>query len=199
VGFGLLGLCFAARLGRMTSPSAAALLQETLTAFDNHWWPRCETDRLCPHWLQESSAGTSLEPWGNYEFSTIDTALFAASAHYATECLQPHAGPAAAALVTKYLTNLSWGYALPTSCDSTTMKLLVGVPFADTRPWSEYHILAYVAAAATATSEHNGSFAQDVGHCPAPRFYHRYLRADAYGTSIPGALINNLFNEARCA
>jgi hypothetical protein len=76
VGFGLLGLCFAAKLNRMAPATAAGLLQETLTAFDNHWWPRCENARLCPHWLQESRSNpATLENWGNAELSTIDSAL----------------------------------------------------------------------------------------------------------------------------
>jgi hypothetical protein len=90
-----------------------------------------------------------LEPWGNAELSTIDTALFVGSAHYATQCLQPHAGATATALVRKFLTNLSWGHALPATCDSNVMKLKVGVAGSDTQPWSEYHILAYVATRLT--------------------------------------------------
>jgi hypothetical protein len=122
---------------------------------------------------------------------------FVASAHYATECLQPHAGPTATALVTKYLTNLSWGYALPASCDSNVMKLLVGVTNSNTRPWNEYHILSWVAAAAAAITEQNATLgSQDVGHCPGPRYYHRYFRADAYGAGIPGALYASFAGES---
>jgi hypothetical protein len=82
----------------MASATAATLLQETLTAFDTHWWPRCENARLCPHWLQESSAGTELEPWGNAELSTIDTALHVCGARICDACLAmvPAADAAAA-------------------------------------------------------------------------------------------------------
>jgi hypothetical protein len=47
----------------------------------------------------------------------------------------------------------------------------------------------YVAAAATAAAEHGATHAvnQDIGHCYAPRFYHRYLRPDALGVSIPSS------------
>ena len=54
VGFGLVGLCFDAKMGRTPTAAAALQLQETLVAFDAFWWPTCiEVDGwLCPHWLQ---------------------------------------------------------------------------------------------------------------------------------------------------
>jgi hypothetical protein len=78
-GFGVLGLCLAARMGRMSLTEAATKLQQTLTAFDTHWWPWCERDRLCPHWMNQvwdNNAGAlRMALWGNSEYSTIDTAL----------------------------------------------------------------------------------------------------------------------------
>ena len=189
VGFGLLGLCFNARLGRMSADAAAVRLHETLVQFDAYWWPLCEQARLCPHWLVAANDGVRLGPWGNDQLSTIDTAIFVAAAHYATNCLQPHAGGAVSALVDKYLLNLSWAHSLPTTCDDNRMKMLVGVDGSDTRPWNEYHILVYVAAAAAAAAERrgDGAYVQDIGHCPALVYHHRYWRPDAYGLSVPGA------------
>jgi hypothetical protein len=197
IGFGMLGLCMAARLGRMPYASASTKLLATLNAFDTHWWPWCRQDRLCPHWMEQwwnpNTNANEMRLWANGEYSTIDTALFVASAHYATQCLQPHVDPTATDLVRKYLTGLRWGFSMPTACDDRRMKLLIGVSGSDTIPWNEYQILAYVAAAAESA---NASSQSGTGHCPGREYYHRYFRADAYHNGLPGGISFDTYANA---
>ena len=192
VGFGLLGLCFDAKLGRATYEISALQLQETLAAFDKFWWPTCEATTMCPHWMQhgtQNDGSPYLQDWGNSEHSTIDSALFVAAAHYAIECLQPHAGDASRDLVDKYLLELKWGSALPSHCNQNQIALRTDIANSFTYPWNEYHVLAFVAAAARAAAERRGIGAQqEVGRCDALRYYHRYWHADAYGSNVPGSI-----------
>ena len=185
-GFGLVGLCVSAKLGHTTMSRAAAELRETLATFDAHVWPLCVQNNFCPHFVNIATSRSTLV--NTAEYSSIDTALFVAGAHYAATCLQPHAGATATALIHKYLTRTRWMAALPAPpCDNRCGMHLVWPREGDMGPllpWNEYHIVAQVAAASEALG---GNMSTDgIGSiCSPSYYYHTCWRPSAFGTSVP--------------